>query len=100
MLTVFAREIIEFDDERNKNIIELTGFVCKPTVYRMTPFKREICDILIAVNRAYNKSDYIPCIAWGRNARFAQNFEVGDKITVQRANPKPRVQKIKRGKQS
>ncbi len=82
MLTVFAREILDFDDERNPNIIELTGFVCKPTVYRMTPFKREICDILIAVNRAYNKSDYIPCIAWGRNARFAQNFEVGDKITV------------------
>lgn len=82
MLTVFAREIMDFDDERNPNIIELTGYVCKPTVYRKTPFKREICDILIAVNRAYGKSDYIPSIAWGRNARFAENFEVGDKITV------------------
>lgn len=82
MLTVFAREILEYDEDRNPNIIELTGFICKPTIYRMTPFKREICDILIAVNRAYNKSDYIPCIAWGRNARFAQSFEVGDKITV------------------
>lgn len=82
MLTVFVREIVEYDEERNPNIIELTGFVCKPTVYRTTPFKREICDILLAVNRAYNKSDYIPCIAWGRNARFAQSFEVGEKVTV------------------
>ena len=82
MLTVFVRDIVDFDEERNPNIIELTGYVCKPTVYRTTPFKREICDILIAVNRAYNKSDYIPCIAWGRNARFAGNLEVGDKITV------------------
>lgn len=70
MLTVFTREIADDDEERNPNIIELTGYVCKPTVYRTTPFKREICDVLIAVNRAYNKSDYIPCIAWGRNARL------------------------------
>ena len=82
MLTVFTREIADDDEERNPNIIELTGYVCKPTVYRTTPFKREICDVLIAVNRAYNKSDYIPCIAWGRNARFAGSLVVGDKITV------------------
>lgn len=82
MLTVFVRDILEYDEERNPNIIELSGYVCKPTIYRTTPFKREICDMLLAVNRAYNKSDYIPCIAWGRNARFAQGFAVGERITV------------------
>lgn len=82
MLTVFVRELMEYDEERNPNIIELTGYVCKPTIYRITPFKREICDILIAVNRAYNKSDYIPCIAWGRNARYGQGFQVGERVSV------------------
>ena len=81
-MIICTREIADDDEERNPNIIELTGYVCKPTVYRTTPFKREICDVLIAVNRAYNKSDYIPCIAWGRNARFAGSLVVGDKITV------------------
>ncbi|MBO5714644.1 MAG: single-stranded DNA-binding protein, partial [Clostridia bacterium] len=56
--------------------------ICKPPVYRTTPFNREIADILIAVNRSYNKSDYIPCIAWGRNARFAKNLDVGEKIAI------------------
>jgi primosomal replication protein N len=79
-LTVFAREIEE--KTRQVNEIELTGFVCKPPVYRVTPFGREITDMLVAVNRAYNKSDYIPCIVWGRNARFAADFQVGDKISV------------------
>ena len=60
----------------------LTGYICKPPIYRTTPFNREIADILIAVNRSYNKSDYIPCIAWGRNARFAKNLGVGEKIAV------------------
>lgn len=79
-LTIFARDIEENADAQNE--IELTGFVCKPPVYRVTPFGREITDMLIAVNRAYNKSDYIPCIVWGRNARYAANFEVGDKINL------------------
>lgn len=79
-LTVFAREIEEKTHQLNE--IELTGFVCKPPVYRVTPFGREITDMLVAVNRAYNKSDYIPCIVWGRNARYAADFAVGDKITV------------------
>ncbi len=79
-LTVFAREIE--DKARPVNEIELLGFVCKPPVYRVTPFGREITDMLVAVNRAYNKSDYIPCIVWGRNARYAADFEVGDKISV------------------
>lgn len=82
MLTVFVREILSGNEEENPNVIKLTGYVCKQPVYRTTPFKREICDILLAVNRAYNKSDYIPCIAWGRNARYAANFRVGEKITV------------------
>lgn len=82
MLTVFARSIQEYDEENNPNLIELEGFICKQPMYRTTPFKREICDLLVAVNRAYNKSDYIPCIAWGRNARYVNTLEVGDKITL------------------
>ena len=80
MLTVFARDISINPEEgklKNPNSIFLNGFLCKKPVYRTTPFGREITDLLIAVNRAYNKSDYIPCIAWGRNARFAGNLEVG-----------------------
>lgn len=80
MLTVFVREIIEPIEGRNCNIIELTGYICKEPIYRTTPFKREICDCLLAVNRAYNKSDYLPCIAWGRNARFVSGLSVGDKL--------------------
>ncbi len=79
VLRVFVRELCECD-ENAPNVIELEGYVCKPPVYRTTPFKREIADLLIAVNRAYNKSDYIPAIAWERNARYASTFDVGDKI--------------------
>lgn len=82
MLTMFIREVVEYDENVNPNRIEITGYVCKEPIYRTTPFKREICDLLIAVNRNYNKSDYLPCIAWGRNARFVKNFEVGEKLTV------------------
>ena len=82
MLTVFVRELIEYNESMNPNIIEITGFICKSPTYRTTPFKREICDVLIAVNRAYNKSDYLPCIAWGRNARFVKNLEIGKKINI------------------
>ena len=82
MLTVFIREIIELDENRNPNSIVLSGYICKPPVYRTTPFNREIADLLIAVNRSYNKSDYIPCIAWGRNARFVKNLSVGDKVAL------------------
>lgn len=83
LLTLFAREIIFTDEEpKTPNEIVLTGFICKPPVYRHTPFGREIADILLAVNRSYNKSDYIPCIAWGRNARFCQGLEVGSKIRL------------------
>ena len=82
MLTVFVRELIDDGEVRNPNSIVLTGYICKQPIYRTTPFNREIADILIAVNRSYNKSDYIPCIAWGRNARFAKNLAVGEKIAV------------------
>ena len=82
MLTVFVRELIDFQAVKNPNSVVLSGYICKPPVYRTTPFNREIADILIAVNRSYNKSDYIPCIAWGRNARFAKNLEVGEKIAI------------------
>lgn len=82
MLTVFVRELIDGKDVENPNNIVLSGYICKPPIYRTTPFSREISDVLIAVNRAYNKSDYIPCIAWGRNARFVRNLGVGERIAL------------------
>lgn len=83
MLTVFVREMQEVDTTKNPNLITLIGYVCKSPIYRTTPFKREITDILVAVNRAYNKSDYIPAIAWGRNARFSKNLDVGSKVKIE-----------------
>lgn len=85
LLTVFARDITFLEDEKkikNPNQIYLNGFICKRPIYRTTPFGREITDLLLAVNRPYNKSDYIPCIAWGRNARFSESLSVGDNIKV------------------
>ena len=89
ILTVFAKDIkyLSEEDEENSsekvsNEVTLIGYICKKPIYRQTPFGREISDILLAVNRAYNKSDYIPCIAWGRNARFCQNLEVGAQVKV------------------
>ena len=81
-LTIFVREIIAKVENAPTNIIELSGYICKEPIYRTTPFNREICDVLLAVNRAYNKSDYIPCIAWGRNARFAKSIEIGEKVLI------------------
>ncbi len=94
ILTVFAKDVVELEEnseeEENEmvkkdiitNEVVLVGFICKKPIYRQTPFGREISDLLLAVNRAYNKSDYIPCIAWGRNARFCQNLEVGTQVKV------------------
>ena len=100
ILTVFAKDVQELPEneeqevevegedgeiakkEEMTNEVVLIGFVCKKPIYRQTPFGREIADILLAVNRAYNKSDYIPSIAWGRNARFCQNLEVGTKVKL------------------
>lgn len=83
ILTVFARNI-DYCIERSKNPNEifLNGYICKEPVYRTTPFGREIADLLLAVNRPYNKSDYIPNISWGRNARFCKTLKVGDNIRV------------------
>ena len=84
ILHLFAREFFCIDDiGHDDNSIELDGFICKKPIYRDTPLKREICDILLAVNRPYGKSDYIPCICWGRNARFASGLEVGTRLKVQ-----------------
>ena len=94
ILTVFAKDVVELEEsekeEENEmtkkdmvtNEVVLVGFICKKPIYRQTPFGREIADILLAVNRAYNKSDYIPTIAWGRNARFCQNLEVGTEVKI------------------
>ena len=85
VLTVFAKDIIDYKEEQEENVsneVVLNGYVCKKPIYRKTPFGREISDILLAVNRAYNKSDYIPCIAGGRNARFCENMEVGTEVKV------------------
>lgn len=71
-----------FDDYTKSNQIFLDGYICKQPVYRKTPLGREIADLLVAVNRPYGKSDYIPCIAWGRNARFAAGFDVGGRVRV------------------
>ena len=85
VLNIFALEIEVLDDSderEDENQIFLDGYICKPPVYRETPFGREISDLLIAVNRSYGKSDYIPCIAWGRNARYASGFEAGARVKV------------------
>jgi single-stranded DNA-binding protein len=84
ILTVFARDCVSVspDDGRSPNEVFLNGYICKPPIYRTTPFGREIADLLLAVNRSYNKSDYIPCITWGRNARFCERLAVGDNIRV------------------
>ncbi len=94
ILTVFAKDVVEVNEneveEENEmvkkdvvtNEVVLIGYICKKPIYRQTPFGREIADILLAVNRAYNKSDYIPCIAWGRNARFCQTIDVGAQVKI------------------
>ena len=93
ILTVFAKDVILAEDEnlseeekeetqRTSNEVTLVGYICKKPIYRQTPFGREIADILLAVNRAYNKSDYIPSIAWGRNARFSKNLPTGTEVKI------------------
>ncbi len=91
VLTVFAKNVSLLEDQESEveakkdfisNEVTLIGYICKKPIYRQTPFGREIADILLAVNRAYSKSDYIPCIAWGRTARFCENMEVGTEVKV------------------
>ena len=82
MVTLFAQSIAPAQEGDTLNRVTLTGALCKPPVYRSTPFGREICDMMLAVNRAFGKSDYIPCIAWGRNAQYASRFSVGEKVRL------------------
>lgn len=84
VLTVFVKEIdlAELGTGENPNEIFINGFICKPPVYRKTPFGREITDLIVAVNRAFNRSDYIPAIAWGRNAVFAEKLDVGTNVQI------------------
>ena len=85
VLSLFVREVAFIEEELDgskTNQIYLDGYICKLPVYRKTPLGREIADLLLAVNRPYGKSDYIPCICWGRNARFAASFEVGEHVQV------------------
>ncbi|MGL5756813.1 MAG: single-stranded DNA-binding protein [Paraclostridium sp.] len=83
VLTVFVREIKTVEEEaKDPNSIFLDGYICKDPIYRKTPLGREITDLLVAINRPYNKSDYIPSIVWGRNAKFAKNLEVGDRVQM------------------
>ena len=83
MLTIFVKELVDPTELSEINQVSLVGYICKEPIYRTTPFGREICDVLLAVNRAYNKSDYLPCIAWGRNARFVKDLGIGEKLEVQ-----------------
>ena len=83
LLTAFAQRLLSPEEAENPNLIHLTGAICKPPAFRTTPFGREIADLMLAVNRAFGKSDYIPCIAWGRTARYATQLAVGDKLEVQ-----------------
>ena len=82
LITAFAQRVAPPSAEQNPNLVQLSGALCKPPSYRTTPFGREIADLMLAVNRSYGKSDYIPCITWGRTARYAANLKVGDKVQL------------------
>ncbi len=83
-VVVFAKEIYQSENfGYNENYIYLEGFLCKEPLKRTSPLGREICDMMLAVNRMYNKSDYIPCIAWGRNAGYAEKLGVGTKLALE-----------------
>ena len=82
MVTLFAQSLARTAENDTLNRVSLTGALCKPPIYRSTPFGREICDMMLAVNRAFGKSDYIPGIAWGRNAQYAARFRVGDQLRL------------------
>lgn len=82
LITGFVQHVLTPDEAVNPNQVHLTGALCKPPSYRTTPFGREIADLMLAVNRAYGKSDYIPCITWGRTARFASHLKVGDRVSL------------------
>ena len=82
LITAFAQRLLPEEDDENPNRVQLPGALCKAPSYRTTPFGREIADLMLAVNRSYGKSDYIPCITWGRTARYAANLKIGDKVQL------------------
>ena len=82
LITAFAQRLLPEEDDENPNRVQLTGALCKAPSYRTTPFGRDIADLMLAVNRSYGKSDYIPCITWGRTARYAANLKIGDKVQL------------------
>lgn len=82
IITLFCHSLEFVDETVSENRIDINGYICKEAIFRTTPFLREICDIIVAVNRSYNKSDYLPCIAWGRNAVFAKNLQIGTQVKI------------------
>ena len=96
-IKLFIKDIFPAEQDNCTNDAMLCGYICKTPIYRVTPFGREIADMLLAVNRAYNKSDYIPVIAWGRNARICANYAVGDKIAVHGRLQSRRYEKVTEG---
>ncbi len=94
-VTLFARSIQPmFEEAAPENYLVLTGYICKPAVFRTTPFMREIGDVLLACNRSFNKSDYLPCIAWGRNARLVSEMPVGSRVRIEGRIQSRRYQKV------
>lgn len=94
-LTIWVQQILEVEPSRNPNQIVLSGYLCKMPTFRTTPSNREITDLLVAVNRGYGKSDYIPCVVWGRNAQFAAMFSVGDEVSLLGRIQSREYQKVK-----
>lgn len=82
VITIFAKDLY-FNSEEDKNIVRLSGVICKAPNFRKTPMGRQICDIMLAVNRRYGRSDYLPCIAWGRLAEECAELQVGDELTLE-----------------
>lgn len=100
MVTLFAQSISPTAENDTMNNVSLTGVLCKPPIYRSTPFGKEICDMMLAVNRAFGRSDYIPCITWGRNAQYASRFHVGDKLRLSgRLQSREYQKKLENGEQ-
>ena len=80
VITLLARSVSPAPGRPCDNRLELAGTICKPPTFRRTPLGREICDLLLAVNRRYGRADYLPCIAWGSLARSCGTLEVGDAL--------------------
>ena len=81
VITVFVREIRR-EQAEDENRLELAGTLCKPPIYRRTPLGRDICDMMLAVNRRYGRTDYLPCIAWGTLARRCGELNVGEALSL------------------